>query len=167
MIVAWTGHRPEIFHDPEAARLAVASATQRLVADASLAPLSFLVGGQRGVDTWAALRALQQGISYAVVLPLESDVFAAGWDQGDRATLQRTLDHATHVSIVGGDSGRAHTERNRSLVEGSGLLIAVWTRTMGGGTDETVCIARALGRRLEEVVLPAAPGAAQARGRGL
>jgi hypothetical protein len=126
-----------------------------------------LVGGQRGVDTWAALAALDLGIPFELVLPLPPDAFSEGWAAADKATLRRTVARAARAQVVGGDPATAHSERNRLLATGADLLVAVWTRTTGGGTAETLAFARAAGTPIREVLLPPAPGARRARGRGI
>src|SRR5947207_6548285 len=59
MIIAWTGHRPGLFADPEQARRRVEKAAGAAAARA--ASPQFLCGGQRGVDLWAAEAGLALG----------------------------------------------------------------------------------------------------------
>ena len=165
MIVAWTGHRPELLRDPAAALAAVDSLARRVVAVNGDA--RFVVGGQRGVDTWAALAALALDVPYVLILPLDADEFARGWSLADRAVLDSTLDGARSVQIVGGDPAAAYAERNRRLATQADLLVAVWTRTLGGGTAETIQLARAAGTRVCEIVLEPAADAGSAHGRGI
>jgi hypothetical protein len=62
MRVAWTGHRPDLFRDPEAARQRVDDIARGL---AQTTPeVTFVVGGQRGVDTGAAGTAHGLGIQF-------------------------------------------------------------------------------------------------------
>jgi hypothetical protein len=152
-----------MFADSEAAKAAVDQAAARLGADGQ----RFLVGGQRGVDTWAALAALALGVPFTLYLPLEPDDFAAAWSADDRRLLDRTLTSAVEVHVVGGAPERAYTERNRLLATSGDLLVAVWTGISTGGTAETIRFARAAGTPIQEVLLQARPGADAARGRGL
>jgi hypothetical protein len=163
--VAWTGHRPDLFADPDAAQAAVNQAARELLAQQP-AP-HFLSGGQRGVDTWVALAALELGIPYSLILPLDPPVFAADWAASDRLQLDQLIAGAREVIIVGGPPDIAYSERNRLLASQADLLVAVWTRTAGGGTAETLAFARALGKRVNEVVLDLSPNALSARGRGI
>jgi hypothetical protein len=161
-VITWTGHRPDIFQDPEAARAAVEETTEKLQAE------RFLVGGQRGVDTWAALAAHRLGVPFTLVLPLPVEAFAVGWSEDDRRRLEDSLGWATEVRIVGGPSEpEAYTERNRILGTSGELLVAVWTGRAGGGTAETIAFARAAGVPIHEVRLPASPLGEHATGRGL
>jgi hypothetical protein len=159
MRVAWTGHRPDLFADSAAAREAVEFAARELVERGAV---GFLVGGQRGVDTWAGLAGANAGVPLTVILPLPEDEFTAGWSASDRAVLDGILAAATEVQAAG-----SYSERNWRIATGADLLIAVWTRTGGGGTAETIDFARTAGRPVREIVLAAAPGSASAVGRGI
>jgi predicted Rossmann fold nucleotide-binding protein DprA/Smf involved in DNA uptake len=165
MRIAWTGHRPDLFRDPAAARRRVDALARRLRRQA--ADVSFLSGGQRGVDTWAARAAIALGVPFVLVLPLEADRFAADWAPADAEALAELIRRARHVHVVGGEPERAYTERNRLLAVGADRLVAVWTGLGGGGTAETIGFARAAGVPVREVVLPPSPTASSAQGRGL
>jgi hypothetical protein len=159
MIVAWTGHRPDLFRDPAAAREAVMSGAREVVARGAV---GFRVGGQRGVDTWAAQAALALGVPFHLILPFEVPEFARDWPEPDRSVLTRLLPRAESLEIAGG-----YTRRNRALVTGAHLLVAVWTRTVGGGTDQTIDLARQAGVPVHEILLEPCPSAAGAIGRGI
>jgi hypothetical protein len=158
-IVAWTGHRPDIFRDPALARRSVELAAQDAVAAGADA---FLVGGQRGVDTWAALAALAMGVTTRLILPLHPDEFTRDWSEVDRDLLARTMRSAAEVHLAG-----TYTDRNRRLAEGAQQLVAVWTGLAGGGTAETIQFARQAGTAVREILLEASPAAASATGRGI
>ena len=161
MIVAWTGHRPDLFRHPEAAQAGVdtlAKAFAKQTADA----LSFVAGGQRGVDTWAMQSAINYGIPFRVILPFGMSEFTSDWLEADRSLLTSLLRRADAVGIAGG-----YTERNRALVTGAQLLVAVWTGTRGGGTSETIDLARQVGTPVREILFEASPRASTATGRGI
>lgn len=158
-VVAWTGHRPDLFRDPLAARAAVDAAARELIETGAE---QFLVGGQRGVDTWAALSAIAHAIPLRIVLPFLLDEFARDWSPDDRQVLEETARLASEVRIAG-----SFTERNRQLATRAGLLVAVWTRTRGGGTAETIELAHTAGTPIREVVLDASDSARAASGRGI
>ena len=163
MIVGWTGHRPELFRDPTAAQASVEAAAREQVAGvAGVRAERFLVGGQRGVDTWAALAAIRLGVPFVLILPLEPAAFSEGWSPEDRSILDETLARAQQTRIAGG-----YAERNRLLAAGADLLNAVWTGLRGGGTAETIGLARAAGTPVREIRLERAPTADAYRGRGL
>jgi hypothetical protein len=158
VIIAWTGHRPDIFADPAAAQATVTALARELQPTAR----RFLVGGQRGVDTWAAQAAATLSIPFTLILPREPAVFCADWSAADRDTFARVLDQATAVQVAG-----TFSDRNRRLAASANLLVAVWTGTQGGGTAETLAFARQAGTPVREVRLAAAPDAGSARGRGI
>lgn len=158
MRVAWTGHRPELFADPAAAEHAVHVVAAELAGQHG-AGLRFLVGGQRGVDTWAAEAAVALGVPFDLYLPLPEEVFTHGWRPADRERLAATLRTAASVRVAdptGALGPAAYTARNRALALGGDLLVAVWTGRRGGGTWETVQFARAHGTPIRELLLPAA-----------
>ena len=159
MIVAWTGHRPDLFHDPAAARSAVEAAAREF---AGFGVERFVVGGQRGVDTWAALAGISLGIALSLIMPVELDDFTRGWSERDRHVLALIKDQSTDVRIAGG-----YAERNRLLATGGDVVVAVWTQTRGGGTAETIDLARTAGIPVREVVLEPAHIARSAHGRGV
>ena len=160
MIVGWTGHRPDLFRDPAAAAARVDAAARDLVAHERVD--AFLVGGQRGFDTWAALAAIALGVPFTLILPLDVGHFTLGWSLADRALLDHTLARAAEVRVAAG-----YTDRNRQIATGAELLVAVWTRVGHGGTAETVALARAAGTPVREIVLEASEAAGWARGRGI
>jgi hypothetical protein len=159
MRVAWTGHRPDLFQDPADARATVETVAREF---AHQPETRFLVGGQRGVDTWAALAAIALGVPFTLVLPVDVDAFSKDWQAEDRSVLQQALASAADVRVVGG-----YTARNRFLAQTAQLLVAVWTRTAGGGTAETLAQARAASTPIREIVLAPSPLAQSAHGRGI
>ncbi len=165
MIVAWTGHRPDLFDEPFAAEAAVNAVAHDLAR--THPELHFVVGGQRGVDTWAARAAIALWTPLTLILPCEPAEFARDWADEDRNALETILARAADVRVVGGHPQQAFTERNRLLVADANLLVAVWTGVTGGGTAETIAFACANGTPLREVLLTPAPGADLARGRGV
>lgn len=164
-MVAWTGHRPELFDDPAAAEAAVTAVAGDLVSHERVT--RFVVGGQRGVDTWAAQAAIALGVPFTLILPLAPAELARDWADADLLALERIRGRAGAIHIVGGDPARAFTERNRRLVADADLLVAVWTGVSGGGTAETIAFARANGTPLREVLLTPSAAARLARGRGI
>jgi hypothetical protein len=165
MQIAWTGHRPDLFMDQRVARNTVFETAGELQSGGSLE--RFLVGGQRGVDTWAAEAAHTLDVPFSVLLPLPVPDFTADWTAQDRVRLERTLAWASEVVTVDADPADAYTERNRRLALLADLLVAVWTRREGGGTAETVAFARQYGTPLREIVLEPSRAAHSVRGRGI
>ncbi|MDQ6672588.1 MAG: DUF1273 domain-containing protein [Chloroflexota bacterium] len=165
MIVAWTGHRPDLFNDPVVAEKAVTTLARDVVGRE--AAVRFLLGGQRGVDTWAAGAAIVLDVPFTLILPFEPAEFARDWSADDRRALARTLTRASDVRLVGGDRNAAFTERNRLLVAEADLLVAVWTGVTGGGTAETMAFATSNRTPVREVLLTPSSRADLASGRGV
>ena len=152
MNVAWTGHRPEYFAAPEAVARAVADVAAALRAEHGAA-LAFHCGGQRGVDTWAAAAAQRLGLPLHLYLPLSVARFSADWLPTDVAALERSWAYAAERVVVDPDGtlgAAAYSGRNRLLAERCEVLVAIWTGRGGGGTAETIELARALGRPIQE-----------------
>jgi len=160
MRLAWTGHRPDLFRDVDGARRAVGHAARELVQRKFVE--RFLVGGQRGVDTWAAQAALDLNAPFSLFLPFSVDEFSEDWTDADRAQLEEHVRQADEVRIVGG-----YSARNRLLAESGDLLVAIWTGRGGGGTAETVAFARVLGTPIHEVRVEPAPTSGPIAGRGI
>jgi hypothetical protein len=158
-IVGWTGHRPDIFRDAELARRTVERAAREVV---EAGAEQFLVGGQRGVDTWAALTAIAAGVTFRLILPLPPDEFTHDWEDADRELLLRIIPHAFELHVAGG-----YAERNQRLALGPGLLVAVWTGIAGGGTADTIEQARLGGTPIREILLEPSATASEAEGRGI
>ena len=160
MRVGWTGQRPDLFADPAAAQARVASLAHEL---GQRGAERFVVGGQRGVDTWAGLAGIELAVPISLLLPLHLNEFTAeGWSASDRALLQRLVDAADDVQVADG-----YTDRNRRVATGVDLLVAVWTGLGRGGTAETLDFARAAGTTIRDVRLDASTTAASAYGRGI
>jgi len=160
MRLAWTGHRPDLFADPEAARRAVLDAARDVLRSGPLE--RFLVGGQRGVDTWAAHAAIDLAIPFSLILPLSVEDFTVDWTDADRSILREQVGRAAEVRVASG-----YRERNRLLAGEGDLLVAVWTGRTGGGTAETIAFARELGTPVREVLLVGAAAQGSVAGRGI
>jgi hypothetical protein len=159
MIVGWTGHRPDVFEDSELARRRVFEEAQAVLQQWPDAEM--LVGGQRGVDLWAAEAACRLGAPYRLVLPADVETFTADWMPEDRRALEAAVAAARAVDIVACHTGGlplSYDRRNERVALGSDLVMAIWTGLRRGGTFYTVCAAQSFGRAVQSIVLPAAGG---------
>jgi hypothetical protein len=167
--VAWTGHRPDLFAEPAVAAAEVAAAAEALHAAHGTA-LRFHCGGQRGVDTWAAEAARRLAVPYPHYRPVQPAAFAAGWGAADRRVLDTLWADATERTVVdpsGTLGDAAYSRRNALLAAHADRLVAVWTGRGGGGTAETIALARARGCPSEEQLLPPTAHAPAAGDRGV
>jgi len=166
MLIAWSGHRPDVFRDPGFAERSV----KRLAAAKATSGIEFITGCQRGVDQWAAQAAMDAGVPSYLVLPVTSARFTRDWSPSDRAGLDELLGRATSVEIIDpaevlGPLG--YDLRNELIVRRADALVVVWTGVRQGGTFETICAARAKGIPIEEVLLDAAVPRPSSGRRGL
>jgi hypothetical protein len=105
---------------------------------------------------------MDRGVPYTLVLPFEVATFTRDGLEVDRSVLLWTLERAAEVRIAG-----SYSRRNQALAEGARMLVAVWTRMAGGGTAETIGLARRAGTPIREVVLPPSAVSASAHGPGI
>src|SRR5262249_12455850 len=122
----------------------------------------YVVGGQRGVDTWAAEAAIELKVPFTLLLPLPVPEFTVDWLPADRDILEQQMALADEVRIVGGD-----TERDRLVASSGELLMAVGTGRVGGGTAEPMGFARHFGTPVAEIHLAARSGPGCVTGRGI
>ncbi len=149
--VGWTGHRPDVFRDPELARGEVERMADALAASGG--ELEFVCGGQRGVDLWAAAAAITRSLGLRVVLPNPPGRFTLGWTPADRRSLESVLGRAASMEILdpeGLEGPLAYDRRNEAIVRRASLIVAVWTGIRRGGTFHTLCAAWTRGLPVEE-----------------
>lgn len=155
MRVAWAGHRPELFAQPDEARRTVELETDRLAAEFGGEKLSIYSGGQRGVDLWAASIARRHDLPLDLLLPAPLPLFCADWPPDDAAELATAADYARTVSVFGSDAAdrAGYDARNQALAAECDLLVVVWTGLQRGGTHFTLSQARTLGKQIREIRL--------------
>lgn len=164
--VAWTGHRPDLFANPAAAQAAVDATAAHLAR--THAELVFIVGGQRGVDTWAAMAGHRLAIPIRLVLPLPPAQFAdSTWTSDDRDTLEYLQAISSQLTIVGADVADPYSARNRLVAELADTVYAIWTGTAEGGTAQTIAFARGRGIPVSEITFDPSERAQHAGGRGI
>ena len=105
----------------------------------------FLCGNAVGVDTWAAERVIRQKkhhpeLFLEIVLPF------SGHNEKEPA-CQAVCQAADYVHVVGTSKCRraAFYQRDRAMIERSGLLIAVESPIRKGGTARTLSLAQEKG----------------------
>jgi uncharacterized phage-like protein YoqJ len=165
MLIAWSGHRPDIFWDSRIAERLVA----KLAAERAGSETEFICGGQRGVDHWAARAARDLGLPFYLVLPTPPERFTEEWVDMDRRVLDELIARAAGVEVVdaSADLGQlAYDLRNEAIIRCADALMVVWTGMRRGGTFQTLCAARMRGIPVEEVLLEGFEGQASAA-RGL
>ncbi len=166
--IAWTGHRPYYFRYPVAVERRVAELAAALRDE--FGDVEFLVGGQRGVDAWAASAAISMGVPYHLVLPVPIALFTVDWDPEDVVVLRRLWDAAASGRVVdecGHLGAGAYDRRNDVLVSEADLVVAVWTGIPAGGTYYTICRAREMGKPIREVIVEGSGRPVQWGQRGL
>lgn len=171
MKVAWTGHRPEYFRDPAPVEREVERIAASLSAEFGR-HLVFVTGGQRGVDTWAALAAQRLGLPLHLYLPLPAHLFTADWtNPQDVVVLMQTWDYASQKTVIDEAGSLPHSaaydRRNQALVDNADRLVAVWTGVEMGGTYYTVNYARARGKPISEFRFPRSETPIEPGKRGL
>lgn len=154
---AFTGHRPKKFpwgyneSDIMCVKLKDALAKQiALLAKAGIT--DFLSGMAEGTDTWAAmvvlaLREKNPMLKLHCVLPCKTQ--AEKWKAPAQELYRFILERADSIIYVSREYHKdCMLERNRFLVDHSGLLLAVYNGERRGGTAATVRYAQKLGREV-------------------
>lgn len=154
---AFTGHRPHRFpwKDNEADSRCVALKSvlrEQIVALSETGVTDYFTGGAEGVDCWAAeivlsLREKNPALKLKCILPCEGQ--ADGWSSSARGRYASILEQADSVTYVSREYyDGCLLDRNRRLVESTGLLLAVFNGVRRSGTGATVSYARKLGRKM-------------------
>ncbi len=144
MRVAWSGHRPDVFREPDLARMTVERLARAAVEGRGAT--EFISGGQRGVDQWAAAIGCELGLAVRLVLPTAPVLFTRDWSSDERAALSALLGRVAGLEVIdsAGELGTlAFDLRNEAVVRHADRLLVVWTGVRQGGTFQTLCAARA------------------------
>lgn len=153
MKIAFTGHRPNKlggYNDATNLCGAVVHLINKEVAILTgldtEPPLEFIVGMAQGVDTWAALYAIEFGIPFHAYIPFTGQETA--WPQKAQTTYHNILKKAASIKVIckGGYAAWKMQVRNEAMVNDCDVLIAIWNRTPGG-TANCVQYALSTGRR--------------------
>lgn len=155
----FTGHRPEFFpwgDDKNSAGCGklLAELDKAIEAVIAAGVERFICGNARGVDTWAAETVLEKKEARPELF-LEIAVPYKGHNCNvpEVAAVQKRAD-LVHV-VTGTDYRKAaYDERNRYMVDNSGVVIAVWDERdgrKGGGTFRTMSYAKKQGRQVIQI----------------
>lgn len=131
-IVAFTGHRPDKlggYGDTPLRRAVTAALRQRLV---ELRPAVAISGMALGVDQWAAQLCIDLGIPWDAYVPFVGQ--ESKWPPDSQRTYRGLLERARQTVVVchGGYENWKFQRRNEAMVNGCGVLIAVWDGSPGG-----------------------------------
>ena len=154
---AFTGHRPHKFpwrYDETDSRcMALKKAlTEHITALAEAGITDFFSGCANGVDCWSSLIVLElrkknPALKLHCILPHEGQ--ADKWSDSAQERYHLILEEADSIEYVSHEYyDGCMLERNRRLVDATGLLLAVYNGERRGGTAATVRYARKLGRRI-------------------
>ena len=149
LTIAFTGHRPnKLGNDYDLVSPRILNIKQRIVSyiNSLVADkIKFIVGGALGIDTLAALIAIELGIEFDVYVPCRNQ--DKMWTQKSKDLYQYILSKATRVYYVheGEYNNTCMQKRNIAMVDDCDMLIAVWDGT-SGGTANCVKYARSIGK---------------------
>lgn len=135
-VMAITGHRPEKFGTGDTLLLMKHLIMRCLRHEfARLDPRHIITGMARGVDQWAALVALEMGIPFVAAVPFIGQEHK--WKRYEREAYYTLLQKAKRVHIVstGAYSAEKMYRRNRFMVNGCDVLLAVWNGSEGGTSN--------------------------------
>ena len=154
---AFTGHRPHKFpwrYDETDSRCVAlkAALTEQITVLVEIGITDFFSGCADGVDCWAALIVLElrkknPALKLHCILPHEGQ--DDKWSNSAQERYRFILNQADSVEYVSREYyDGCMLERNRRLVDTTGLLLAVYNGEWRGGTAATVRYARKLGRSI-------------------
>jgi hypothetical protein len=164
-IIGVSGHRDLNPGDEQRLRDAVTDFVQQLTGRLPATELQLIVGMAEGADLLVAQTALDLGVQVQAVLPMSLEDYAADFDAGNLALLQRLLArpdvHSVELSppvhllneqgVVDNSRRDAMYENlTETLIRRSNLLLALWDGNpsqLPGGTADTVL--RYLGARTD------------------
>ena len=133
IIVAFTGHRPEKiggYNTPNPTEQRIRQKIRRILS--VINPQKCIVGMALGVDTIAAEVCIEMGIPFIAAVPFKGQEKL--WGSEQQAHYHYLVSKASEVVIVcsGGYRPQHMQERNRYMVDGADILVAVWDGTTGG-----------------------------------
>lgn len=103
-------------------------------------------GAALGVDTWAALAALEAGLQLHSYVPFPQQ--ADGWREEDQEVYRYILAHS-EVKIFGEErNNRLYFVRNCAIVDDSDIMLAVSSPAKDGGTYQAANYALSKGKPL-------------------
>ena len=148
--LAFTGHRPnKLQNDYELTSPYVHKIWQDIVNTLKLEQTAqyyrFIVGGALGIDTLAALIALDFHIPYVLAVPCaEHD---SKWTKRSRDVYEWIKQQAEHVHYVSIKpySSSCMQQRNQFMVDHAHALYAVWNGT-SGGTENCINYAKSVNK---------------------
>jgi len=109
--------------------------------------VTFHHGGGRGSDLAAAEGALRAGAKVQTHLAFPFDVQTKGWNATDKARLQSILRASTRVTVDRQSYNvRGYHSRNQRIVDRSTYVIANYDGRSGGGTKNTIALAKRMGK---------------------
>lgn len=160
MKIAFTGHRPNKFNNDYDLKSPLIHSIRReiihkvamiRVREDNTSPTEFIVGMALGIDTLAALIAIDLEIPFTAAIPcLKHD---SKWPEKSRKIYQEILAHplctVELVSPVPYNS-RVMQVRNEWMVDHSEILLAVWDET-AGGTANCVAYAKSIEREIVHI----------------
>lgn len=141
-----TGHRPEkLPQDVSLLKLKLLEELTSLPAGSRV-----LIGGARGVDTWAARVCELHGIPYDVYVPFKG--FDSRWSESDRLKFQRVAFYADSIRVCYDKPSKdAFLGRNRMMAADADCGIAVWDGEFRSGTAAAVRALRKLDKPVEVI----------------
>lgn len=151
-VLAVTGHRPQKLGHGDTLLALRRGISERIRHElVRLAPRHIITGMALGVDQWAALVALELGIPFIAAVPFVGQ--DSKWKRYERDAYHKLLRQAQRVFIVspGDYSHEKMSRRNRFMVNGCDVLLAVWNGRAEGGTYNCVTYARKVKRPIIRV----------------
>ena len=141
--VGVVGHRPEYIQDQDS----VISTVGRIIDTISYQYKDLIVnvGGEIGIDQWAADFCRKNGIRYHMFLPCPPDYLSSEWYDEQKQILTNCYNNSWATTIYSKEYGyEIEKENYQNIVDISDFVICFWNGMKQGSTFE--CIKYALSK---------------------
>lgn len=152
MKIAFTGHRPESF-------INVKEEKENFMRNLTIFCLSdkitelvieFIVGGCRGVDSWAAEFAIKNNLPFYLHLPFPFNIYTNKWYDEDKNFLKKQIDICKDVKLYSKDyNSKFYIIRDHGMVDDCDILISWFLKNkIRSGTAATINYANKIGKKV-------------------
>lgn len=151
MKIAFTGHRPEAFKNVQKEEEDFYKNLDIFLLDVMYGKTySFIIGGCRGVDHWAAKYAFDHNIEFDLYLPFPFNIYTSKWNDNDKNFLKKQIDHCQEIKMFSRDYDvKYYIIRDHSMVDNGQILVSWFLHNkQRSGTGATINYAKKVGKKV-------------------
>lgn len=145
--IAFTGHRPESFSILSKEESLFNDKLKKLL-EKFIDDFYFIVGGCRGVDSWAAKYAINNKIDFDLYLPFPFEIYSLKWNDEDKYFLKKQIELAKNVKICSKEyNSKYYIIRDRDMVDNCDILVSWFLHNKKrSGTAATINYAKKISK---------------------